>query len=290
MNPRGSPIPDRLAILGGGNMGSAVLQAAVRALPPITSTVIVAEPDAAKREALFEAVGPRAKIVAGTAEALARVGPGATIVLAVKPQAFPAVATEVERAGVTAPALVISIMAGVRASTIHARLSPILPIRVVRAMPNLPLALREGVTAIARGPSATDADLAFARALFAEGGAVVDLDESLLDAFTALAGSGPAYAFYLAEAMEQAAGEMGIDPGEARAIVAQTLVGAAEMLRERVLRTEDAPASPTALRAMVTSPNGTTAAATASLDRDRVREAFVRAILAARDRGRELGS
>jgi len=114
-------------------------------------------------------------------------------------------------------------------------------------------------------------------------GDVVDVPEDLFDAFTGVAGSGPAYVFYLAEAMTRAAVEVGLDPALADRVVRGVISGSAELLaRER-------DTSAAGLRAAVTSKGGTTAAATGSLDDDKVMDAVVRAITAARDRGRELG-
>src|SRR5690606_30719943 len=126
------------------------------------------------------------------------------------------------------------------------------------------------------------ADAAFARTLFGAVGETVDLDEALMDAFTAVAGSGPAYLFYLAEAMARAAEGVGFDAATADRLVRATIVGAAGLLDADRGR----PASE--LRALVTSRGGTTAAATQRLDDAGVAEAFERAIVAARDRGREL--
>jgi len=126
--------------------------------------------------------------------------------------------------------------------------------------------------------------MAIAGRLFAAlGPVVVRIDEGLMDAFTAVAGSGPAYLFYLAEAMERAAVEVGLDAAMARRVVAQTLRGAAALIDG------DGQGDPGLLRAAVTSKRGTTAAAVASLERDGVMECWVRAIVAARDRGAELG-
>lgn len=210
-------------------------------------------------------------------------GDDTVVVLAVKPQMFAAVAAEL------APIMsgrsercVISIMAGVRSATIRERLGD--RARVVRAMPNTPARVGQGVTAIAAGPGATEGDMAIAGRLFAAlGPVVVRIDEGLMDAFTAVAGSGPAYLFYLAEAMERAAVEVGLDAAMARRVVAQTLRGAAALIDG------DGQGDPGLLRAAVTSKRGTTAAAVASLERDGVMECWVRAIVAARDRGAELG-
>ncbi|MEZ6234470.1 MAG: pyrroline-5-carboxylate reductase [Phycisphaerales bacterium] len=207
------------------------------------------------------------------------------MLIAVKPQMFEAVGAELAPVlsstgqSERGEPLVVSIMAGTRAAAIRERLGG--AVRVVRAMPNTPARIGQGVTGIAAGPGATEADLAVAERLFrACGPVVVRIDEGLMDAFTAVAGSGPAYLFYLAEAMERAAVAVGFDGATARGMVGQTIRGAAALLEQG--------ADPAALRAAVTSKGGTTAAATGSLDRDGVAEAVGRAIAAGRDRGREL--
>ena len=138
-----------------------------------------------------------------------------------------------------------------------------------------------GVTAMCRGSGARVGDDVFARSLFESVGRVIEIDESLMDAFTAVAGSGPAYGFLLAEAMEAGARRVGFDGETARSIVLGTIRGAAEMMA----RSGDAPAD---LRARVTSKGGTTEAALRALDTGEIVARFERAIEAARDRGREL--
>lgn len=264
-------------------MGSAIIDGALHAGLLGPSCLTVAEPDSTRRAAL-EARGLRA--LAGSAAALqsaasAEPEPGSAVLLiAVKPQAFPVLAGEIG-AGLRAgpPRAVVSIMAGVRGEAIREVLGP--RVRVVRAMPSTPARVRQAASAVCPGPGATEADVQHAaRLLGALGPCVVRVDESQMDAFTAVAGSGPAYLFLLAEAMERAALGLGLPPESARGIVAQTLRGAAALLDG---------SDPAALRAAVTSRGGTTAAALGSLERDGVVEAWVRAITAARDRGRELG-
>jgi pyrroline-5-carboxylate reductase len=137
------------------------------------------------------------------------------------------------------------------------------------------------MTAACKGPGASDADLSFVMKLFGRLGHCIKLDESLMDAMTAVASSGSAYVFYLAEAMIRGALAVGFDAKAADQIVRQTIAGAAAMLSADST-------GPVQMRAAVTSRGGTTAAATQVLDDARVVEAFSRAIIAARDRGREL--
>jgi pyrroline-5-carboxylate reductase len=152
---------------------------------------------------------------------------------------------------------------------------------VVRAMPNTPALVGQGASAIAGGSSATEADLDWAEGILATVGTVVRVTEAHLDAVTGLAGSGPAYVFLLAEALIDAGVLNGLPRDVSERLVTQLLVGSAQLLRER----GDAPA----LRAMVTSPGGTTAAGLRELEDRGVRAAMLAAVSAATARSRELG-
>lgn len=268
--------------MGGGNMATAIVRGALAARLYTPKRIAVCEPDGTKRSA-FEALGVSA--TASHAEAMAEAGPESMLLLAVKPQMFSTLAEQL-RAHVSRDPLVVSIMAGVTASAIRAEL-PTPSRRVVRTMPNLPAAVGLGITAVAE-PSAGDErggdrDLTQARRVFDAVGRTVMIREDLLDAFTALAGSGPAYVFYLAEAMALAASRCGLAPEATDTIVRQTLLGAATML------SQSEHAAPV-LRAAVTSKGGTTEAAISHMDQQGVLQAIVEAIIAGRDRGRELGN
>jgi pyrroline-5-carboxylate reductase len=178
----------------------------------------------------------------------------AQVLLAVKPQMLPAVAEVWKDAGLGAwSGIMITILAGMPGARVRDALGP--GVRVVRAMPNLPAAIGEGATALCVSAGATRADAEWAEKLFAGIGPVVlRTSEELIDAFTAAAGSGPAYVFALAEAMEAAAQRQGFDAASARAMVVQTIKGAALMLVE-------SDESAGVLRARVTSKGGTTEAA-----------------------------
>jgi pyrroline-5-carboxylate reductase len=148
-------------------------------------------------------------------------------------------------------------------------------------MPNTPALVGEGVAAIAGGAGATDADLDWAEAILSGVGLVVRVSESQLDAVTGLTGSGPAYVFLVAEALMDAGVAAGLPRATAEQMVAQLLVGSSKLLAER--------GDPSALRAMVTSPGGTTAAGVGVLEERAVRAALIGAVRAATDRSRELG-
>ncbi len=215
-------------------------------------------------------------------EWLAGASDGQLVVLAIKPQMLADAIGPVRDslAGSKACPVVVSILAGTRAGRVHESIGGYG--HVVRAMPNTPAAISMGMSAIARGPSATDEDMELARKLLSGVGGVVEIEESMMDAFTGLAGSGPAYVFYLAEGMVKAALEMGFELEQAQRIVAQTIAGSGMLLASSM----DAPER---LRARVTSKGGTTAAGTGALDDHGVMAAITAAVLAARDRGIELG-
>lgn len=264
-----------LAVIGGGSMAEAIVLGAQRS-GVLAGPVCVADPNADRR-AVFE------RALASAAEAIAwleaQPGDGA-VLLAVKPQMLEAVGQELsDRVG---DRLVISILAGSRSERVRSAMGGVC--RVVRVMPNTPALIGRGTSAVSLSSSASAADGDAVEALFrGVGDVVVRIDESLMDGFTGVAGSGPAYVFYLAEAMERAATEVGLPAEDARAIVAETIAGAAELLKQ-------SGEAPGALRARVTSKGGTTAAATGLFDEAGLTEIVVRAITAARDRGRELGS
>lgn len=272
-----------LAIIGGGNMARAILTGGRGGIGPIhDGLVVVAEPDASKHEALRD-LG--VEVTPTAYEAVVRLlnaepAPGTgQVLLAVKPQMLAAVAGEIAPLLVQ-PRVVISILAGTPTAKIRAALGG--RVRMVRAMPNLAARVRQGATAVCMGEGAAPGDDDLARAIFRDvGPLVVSIDERMMDAFTAVAGSGPAYVFYLAEAMVKAGIELGFDAKTASDIVRETIAGAGALLAESL-------EEPASLRAAVTSKGGTTAAAAAVLDQRGVMEGIVSAIIAARDRGAEL--
>jgi pyrroline-5-carboxylate reductase len=268
-------------VIGGGNMARAIVLGAHRKGLEVFRGGSLAEPDAGKHGDFQEAELRTFGSVAAALNELDRTaGRTRPILIAVKPQMLTSVAEEL-KPGLTGRELVISILAGTTIERLKQALG--FTIRVVRVMPNLPASIGQGATSITPSADATETDLAYARGIFESvGPVVVPLAEDLVDAFTAVAGSGPAYLFYLAESMEKAAIACGFDPGTARTLARQTLIGAAGLLAS-----EDR--DPALLRAAVTSKGGTTAAATGAMDQADLHGIMVRAITAARDRGRELG-
>lgn len=268
------PSTDDLVVIGFGAMASAIVEGALRAGVLDPGKTLAADPSP-ERRGHAHLLGLRSFERAGDA---LRASEDARVMLAIKPQMLPDVMREC--AGHAAGARVISILAG---ATIARVGEAFRTQRVVRVMPNTPARVGKGISAIAAGAGCAGEDVSFARDLFAAVGEVLEINEGLMDAFTAVCGSGPAYVFYLAEAMTKAAREVGFDDAIADRIVRATIVGSASLLDA------DRARSAQELRALVTSKGGTTAAATGSLDESRVMDAFVRAIVAARDRGRQLG-
>ncbi len=264
-----------LVFVGGGNMAEAIVRGGVRAGCIDSTMVCVAEPDGMKRERFGE-IGVRAYATA--TEAIRAGGDGCAIVLAVKPQMLGDVAKEI--VGVVGKRLVITILAGTPSEKVRRVLGD--ACRVVRVMPNLPASIGQGATAVARGAGADEADVGVALSLFSSVGSCVErIDEHLMDAFTAIAGSGPAYLFYLAEAMTEAAVRFGFGLDAAARIVNATLAGSGGLLAASEV-------SAAGLREAVTSKGGTTFAATSTLDDGGAKELLWRAMDAARARGGEL--
>ena len=263
---------DTIAFIGGGNMASAIVGGLVAAGHSAQRLVVV-EPNEAQRKRLVDRFGVRA-----LAAADASLADSGVVVWAVKPQMFQAAAAPCrERVGA---ALHLSVMAGIRSDTIALAVASE---RIVRAMPNTPALIGQGIAGLFARAAVTDADRFRVEAVLVATGQTLWLDsEAALDAVTALSGSGPAYVFHLVEAMLEAARRMGLPDDAARRLAVQTIAGSAAL----VAASSD---SPETLRRNVTSPGGTTQAALAVFESRGVKAAIVEAILAARDRAKELG-
>jgi len=258
--------PQRVVLFGAGVMGQAL---GVGITQLADSTVLIVEADPVRAEEAAAALGAR---VVSLAEAARE---PATFIIAVKPQQMNAALEEL--ASVIAPdSIAISVAAGVTTQRLHQALPNT---EIVRAMPNTPARIGQGVIGICAGAGTSPAAMQIAENLLATVGTVVTVSEADMDAVTAISGSGPAYVFYLAEAMLDAARSFGLDDTTARAMVAQTIMGAGALLSQ---------ADPATLRAQVTSPGGTTEAAIGVLNASDAQELVRRAITAARDRSREL--
>ncbi len=261
----------RIAILGAGKIGEALLSGLLRAGRP-PGELCFAEQYAERAAEIAGRYGVEGVSSVAAAES------ADVVVIAVKPPDVGALASEIGPA-LRPQALVVSVAAGISTAFLEGQLPA--GSRVVRVMPNTPMLVGEGMSAIAAGTHADPDDLARAEELLAAVGTVVRLPESQLDAVTALSGSGPAYVFLLAEAMIDAGVLVGLARPVATRLAVQTILGSAVMLR-------DSGDSATQLREAVTSPGGTTAAALRRLEDRGLRAAFSDALEAARDRSREL--
>ena len=263
----------RVAFLGGGKMGEALVSGLIRSGGRAVDEIMVT----CRRE-------ERAKELAGKYGVAATLdGPEAvrwaeTVVLTVKPQDMEALLGQIAP-HVRSEHLVISFAAGIRTSFVEKHLPADVP--VVRVMSNVAVLVDEAMTVVSAGKHADDKHLSLAEELLAYVGKVLRLPEKQQDAVTATSGSGPAYFFLLAEAMIEACILLGLSRDAATELIIQTMVGSAKMLR-------DTGKHPVELREMVTSPGGTTIEAIRHLEEAGVRAAFLNAIDRARKRSEEL--
>jgi pyrroline-5-carboxylate reductase len=255
-------------------MGSAIVQGVLKAGLHQPDDVVVCDVERQKAETLAGNLG-----VALAANASEAARAASTILLAVKPQSMAECLSEV-KAAVGPKHLVLSIAAGITTRFIEDRLQA--GARVVRAMPNTPALVGAGATALCLGAHAAERDLHEAERIFSALGRVYRFDESLMDAVTAVSGSGPAYLFLFAECLERAAASCGLPAKEAADLVGQTLFGASKLLIE-------SGEQPSVLRAKVTSPGGTTEAAVATLNQRGFSELITEAVHNALNRAKELG-
>ncbi len=260
-----------VAVLGAGTMGEAVLAGVLRGGWAADDVVAVVR----RRERAAELEERHGVRCVPLAEGAAR----DVLVVAVKPQQLDALLADAA-AHVRPGALVVSVAAGVTT----ARLAAALPdgVAVVRAMPNTPALVGEGVTALSPAPGTDPAQVDLARRLLAGAGDVVDVPEASQDAATAVSGSGPAYVLLVLEALVEAGVHAGLPRATATRLATGTLAGTAALVQ----RTGE---HPSLLREKVTSPGGTTAAGLRKLDDAGVRAAVLAAVEAARDRSRALG-
>lgn len=270
------PMKYELGFIGGGNMAEAIVRAAVERGIVEAGKIIVSDPVASRRSMFADLQ------VAATESNAAVIAESRQIVLAIKPQMFPGVANLAEELKATDSdkQIIISIMAGVTVAKIEAAIGR--PARVVRVMPNTPLLVGLGMSAIAIGPHAKAGDELLAMQLFSAAGEAIRVEERDLDAVTAVSGSGPAYVFYLAEAMIEAAKSLGLSDEHAALLTKQTILGAAKLMK-------DSTDPPQELRRKVTSPGGTTQAAVEHMESRGLKPHVVNAIKLAAERSRDLG-
>jgi pyrroline-5-carboxylate reductase len=262
----------RLAVLGGGVMGTSLLSGLLAAGWDSRAVVVAERSDTAKT-AIRKLHG--VDVVSTPAEAMAHAD---IAILSVKPQDVFDALKDVRRADGPCR-LLISVCAGVTTSLLEQLLSDV---GIVRAMPNTPVSLRQGAIAIVGGSRATQSDLATAEWLLGMVGTVRRVPEDSLDAVTAISGSGPAYLFLLAEAMIEAGIGCGLPADVASDLTRQTLLGASTLLAS-------SGEPPALLRQAVTSPAGTAAAALGVLERRRFRATILDAVRASAARSRQLG-
>lgn len=264
----------KIAILGTGNMGEALVKGLLRAGKATPDLLVCSDPRAERREEIQKRYGVHVSADNRAAAAQADI-----VVIAVKPQTMDVLLDEIASA-IDAKKLVISIAAGVPIDAIARKLGA--GVRIIRTMPNTPALVGAGATALARGAHATDADLEQALALFEAVGVAVVVEEHHLDAVTGLSGSGPAFVFMAIEALADGGVKVGLARPIALALAAQAVMGSAKL----VLETGEHPGR---LKDQVTSPGGTSIAGIHALESGGFRAALMAAVEAATKRSRELG-
>jgi pyrroline-5-carboxylate reductase len=263
----------RIAILGAGRLAESMLSGFLSTGWREPGDIVATSRRAERRDALAALYG-----IETTADNAAAIEGARLVILSVKPQDI-ATLLEVIAPVVTEDQTLLSVAAGVTTPAIESRLPE--RARVVRAMPNAPALVHEGIAGICGGDHARDEDIDVATTALGHLGAVVRVAEDDMDAVTALSGSGPAYFALLAEAMIEAGLLLGLSRDVSTRLVVQTMFGSARLLRDEQMH-------PVELREAVTSPGGTTTRAIRELERSGVRAAFLNAINAATERSREL--
>ena len=265
--------PYKLGFIGGGNMAEAIARGGISAGLFKPTEIFIADPSLQRRELLAGELG-----IAASAESAEVVSASESILLAVKPQKIEEALQQIKP--VLEPStLIISIVAAISTGFIEKQLGA--GVRVVRVMPNTPVLVGAGASGLCRGSAATDVDMRFAVSIFGACGTVATVGESLMDAVTSLSGSGPAYVFYLAEAMTAAGVSQGLPLADAQLLARQTMIGAGRLLEQ----SEDSAAE---LRRKVTSPGGFTEAAINVMASQRFADIIAAALSAAVKRGSEL--
>jgi pyrroline-5-carboxylate reductase len=266
-------VSSRICVLGAGKAGEALI-AGLLSAGWVKPTDIVAT---ARHQERLDEIAERYGVATTLVNAEAVEG-AEVVVIAVKPQDIEALLADVGPA-VKDSQMVLSIAAAIPTALVERHLGDAVP--VVRAMPNTPVTVHEGMAGICAGAHAGEAELALAEEVLGSVGRSVRVDEAYMDAVTAVSGSGPAYFALLAESMIEAGILLGLSREIATDLVVQTMLGTAKLLRDEKMH-------PVELREMVTSPGGTTISAIRELEQAGVRAAFLNAIQAAMKRSREL--
>jgi pyrroline-5-carboxylate reductase len=266
-----------IGVIGAGNAAEGIVHGVLRNSVLLEDRILASDPNPDRRR-LFE----QRFHIATTDDNCHLVQESHILLLAVKPQQYREAVREFA-SKVREDHLIVSIMAGVSTRSLEESF-PQIKARVVRAMPNLASHVGAGMAGVCAGRYASEADLLRAQRIFDAGGKSIHIaDEPLMDAITAVSGTGPAYYYFFTEALVEAAKRIGLEPQHANLLAKQTALGAARMM----LETGE---PPDVLRAKVTSPGGTTAAAMTSLRDSQVFEHIVAGVAAAFQRSRELGS
>ena len=263
-----------IGFIGAGNMATAMVKGLTRSGLYAPDRLLASDSDESKIRAISETFGLK-----GSANNRALVGDCTVIVLAVKPQVIREVLEEIKD-DIRDDHLVISIAAGIPIKTIQASLGTGIP--VIRVMPNTPALIQKGISALAPGKKVTTEQMDTARVIFEAIGETVIVQEEMMDAVTALSGSGPGFLFRIMECFVDAGERLGFDAGISRRLVIQTFIGATQLAGESEKSLSE-------LREMVTSPGGTTEAGLVVFA-DKDLEGLIQAVLeAAHKRGVELG-
>lgn len=259
--------------IGGGNMATALLRGLLEQGLSLPTQIIVSDVSVERRSLLADESG-----VDVTSDNLEVIQESETVILAIKPQVLgqvaPAIAEQLHR-----HQTILSILAGVTTAVLRERFRG--HTRIVRVMPNLPATLGKGVTGIAISPPTPDDAYLMAEGILQTIGTTIRLPEELLDAVTAISGSGPGYIFRMAEILIRAGTMLGLSEQHSSALVRQTFLGAAEMLTH-------SPESAAELCRRVCSPGGTTLAGLEAMEKGGLEQALIAGVTAARDRAREL--
>jgi pyrroline-5-carboxylate reductase len=263
-----------LIIVGGGRMGSALAEGLLAANWCQPEELAILEPSSTQRDVLAKQFA-HSRVLASLE--LEHVDPSSGVLLCVKPDHADAALRNIATVGASR---VLSVVAGL--STARIESSFVTPVAVIRAMPNTPVLVRKGVSAIAGGAHVTSEDLTWAESILTAVGSVIRVSERNIDVVTGLSGSGPAYFYLVIEALIDAGVHQGLSREVSRQLVVGTFEGSAALLSETGETPEE-------LRAQVTSPGGTTAAGLRMLEGRAVRAAFLEAVSAAVERSRQLG-
>jgi len=262
-----------LGVIGCGSMGEILLRGVIGGSVVSTNDIHIYDIDSQKLSLVSAELG-----IVKTTSAEDLVNSTGIIILAVKPQDIEDLLKEIWHA-LDASKLLISIAAGTTIKRISGMLQE--KVRIIRAMPNIAASVNKGITAISASEYAEESDIKLARKIFDAVGCVIKVEESMMDAVTAISGSGPAYFFYLAELLESSARKMGFGKEDARFLAVKTAIGSASLM-------DSFGADPTALRKNVTSKGGTTEAAFGVFEGGGLDRIVLDGVEAARRRSKEL--